>query len=130
MAKIHDRVRANDFTLSTRLSPEQIRAAGARAAASGKRFLNNTITEKSASASGVEYQIKGPGNLVTQLGASLTWSAPGTDGSRTVRLETGTILTTRTTVMFIPVTPRMAPARVSYERFVAALRDELTGAVR
>ena len=130
MAAIHDRVRASDFTVSTQLSPEQIRAAGARAAESGKRVLNNTVSERSALVSGVEYQIKSPGGLVTQLRASLTWSEPGTDGSRSVTLSVGDILTTRATVMLIPITPKMAPARVSYERFAHALRAALTGAAR
>lgn len=125
MPTVQDRVSANNFTTATRLSPSGIRDAGQRAIDHGRRFLTNTISEKQAGNSYIDYSIKGPGGLVTQMTFRVSWQEDGR-GSRRVQLVVGDYMTAQQKLLaIIPLGPTTAPARVSLERFTTAFRKEL-----
>lgn len=124
---VEDRVQAQQFKVRTALSPEQLREAGNRAMAVSKRALTSAVHEQQVDSDGISYEIKGPGGLVTQMSFRVTWRDTE-DGDREVALVVGKYVTARTTVMFIPVSPKRVPALGSLERFSAQLRSDLKGA--
>jgi len=124
MAVVDEKVRAQAFTVSTDLSPEQLREAGQRAIAVSKRAMTSAVHEDRVSDHAISYKVKGPGGLVTQMAFAVTWD-DNDDGTRKVSLKIGEYMTARTTVLFIPVTPKRVPALGSLERFSAQLRQDL-----
>ena len=124
MAKVHDKVNATEFNVETGLDDAGIRRAGQLALEAGKRFMTNTISEAGVSANRIDYAIKGPGNVMKQMTFSVTWRET-TPGRRRVQMKMGEFLTTRTTVFFVPVTPKSAPALGSVQRFSETMQREL-----
>ena len=51
------------------------------------------------------------------------------EGTLKVRLETGAFITSRQTVMWIPVSPKSGPGLGSLERFSRFVKSELEGKV-
>ena len=124
MAAVDEKIASNAFSVITSLDPAAIRAAGSRAGDSAKSFLKSSVREASTGPSFAKYVIKGPGGLVTQMELTVRWQ-DSDDGTRQVRLEIGQYLTVRQTFMFIPLTPKQAPALSSLRTFSTRLREEL-----
>jgi hypothetical protein len=124
MPKLQERVNAEQFTIGTTATAETIRNAGLRAIDASKRLMTSTVKEQSVEPGRISYVIKGPGGLVTQMSIIVSWQDT-TNGHRNVTLKVGKYLTTRQTVIFIPVTPRRAPALGSLRRFSEVLRSTL-----
>lgn len=126
MSKVDDKVRMLPFTMETGLSPDEIRAAGARSIEAGKRLMNNTIKEDEVAGNGIRYVVKGPGGLVKQMSMVVSWNEQAA-GRRRVDLKVGTYTTSRPTMFgFIPAGPKSVPALKSAQRFVESLRIELS----
>ncbi|GAB3659270.1 hypothetical protein GCM10027589_20300 [Actinocorallia lasiicapitis] len=121
---VQEKVAQEEFSFVTTKSPEEIKAAGRKAVESGKRFLTNTVREGRVTESSVHYAVSGPGGLVEQMKIRLSWRSEG-EGKWRVSLEVPDYLTVRETYMFIPLSPRRAPALGSLRRFSASLRAEL-----
>lgn len=124
--KLDLKIRSHEFDVVTKLTPEQIKAASARAAQSAKRTMGSSVKETGAGADSLTYAIKGPGGLVTLMDMQVKWAAAD-DGYR-VSLHTGGYTTTRPTLLsVIPIGPKDAPALKSLDRYSAWMRKELAG---
>ena len=86
--------------------------------------MTSTISEAGVSTNRIDYVIKGPGGVMKHMSFSVSWQET-TPGRRRVQMKTGQFLTTRSTVLFVPVTPKSAPALGSV---AAVLRDDAKGA--
>ena len=124
---VRDKVSAIEFVDETGLDRHGIRAAGHRAMEAGKRFMSNTISESQVTDDFISYAIKGPGGFVTQMKMVVRWHELG-QGRRRVSFSVGDFLTSQSKVMFIPISPKSAPALTSARRFAEALRAELAAA--
>lgn len=124
MARVHDEVNALQFTVTTEMSPEQFREAGQAAITAAKKSILQKVNETSVGHDSITYDIKGPGNLVSQMKFRVTWT-PENERVHRVSLSVIDYITTRTTVMFIPITPKSAPALGSLRRFSDELRRQL-----
>lgn len=120
---VRDKVAAEEFTILTDKTPEQIRVAGQHAIEAGRRFMTSTIKEKNVTDSMIQYVIYGPGGIMQHMLVNLAWTETG--DQRKVTLEAPSFLTTRSTFLFIPLTPKRAPALGSLKRFASALKTEL-----
>ena len=124
MAKVHDKVNATEFSIETGLDDAGIRRAGQLAVEAGKRFMTSTISEAGVSSNRIDYVIKGPGGVMKHMTFCVVWQET-TPGRRRVQMKMGEFLTTRTTVLFVPVTPKSAPALGSVQRFSETMQREL-----
>ena len=124
MPKPRERVAAHEFSVTTSKHEADIRAAGERAIIAGKRTLSNTISVAGQSANRIDYVIKGPGNIVTQMAFSVRWTADG--DPREVTLTVGDFMTGQQRIFLIPVAPKSIPALTSLQRFSAELRSQLS----
>jgi len=120
---VREKVAAEGFTITTSKTPEEIRAAGQRAIEAGKRFLTSSIKEGAVAGSTIQYVVRGPGGLLQWMLINVSWKDG--DGGRRVTLAAPKYLTTRQRIMFIPVTPKRAPALGSLKRFAASLKIDL-----
>ena len=124
MAKVHDKVNATEFSMETGLDDAEIRRAGQLALEAGKRFMTSTISETRVSSQRIDYVIKGPGGVMNHMNFCVVWQE-ATPGRRRVQMKMGEFLTTRSTVFFVPVTPKSAPALGSVQRFSETMQREL-----
>jgi len=121
---VQEKVAAEEFSIMTSKKPHEIRAAGQRAIESGRRFLTSTVKEGVVTDSTVQYGITGPGGMVRQMEIKVSWQETAL-GMRRVTLEVPNYLTVRETIMFIPVSPKRAPALGSLKKFSETLRRSL-----
>ena len=124
MVKAQDKVNATEFSVETGLDEREIRQAGQVAIEAGKRFMTSTISEAGVSANRIDYVIKGPGGIMQQMAFRVGWEQTPS-GRRRVQMKVGEYMTTRQTVLFVPVTPKSVTALVSVKRFAEALQREL-----
>lgn len=125
MTKLRDKVSAEEFSCVTPLDPAAIQQAGQTAAEAGKRTLQNSIKLAGSGSNHLDYLIKGPGGLVTQMAVRVSWS--GADEQKHVNLSVGDFTTSRPVIFgFIPIGPASAPALTSLKRFSASLRSQLS----
>lgn len=124
MARVHDKVNATQFTVETGLNDEQIRVAGHRGIEAAKRFMGSGIQEDQFGPGRIDYSVKGPGKVMRLMRFTVTWH--GTGDRRTVQMKIIDFTTTQSTVMFIPVSPKSAPALTSVQRFAEVFKRELT----
>jgi hypothetical protein len=121
---VRESVAAEQFTIVTSKTPEQIRAAGLRAIEAGKRFMTSTPKEGAVTDDGIQYIVSGPGGLIQQMLINVGWTE--VENGLRVTLEAPSYLTTRQSILFIPVTPKRAPALGSLKRFASSLKAELS----
>lgn len=125
---VQEKVAAQEFTQRTTASPEQIRAAGAKAMEAAKSIVGSSVRESSSSPTHISYVVKGRGGFKDMMAFRVSWDELG-DGSRVIRLTVGEYVTVQEKVMvFIPITPKSAPALGSLQRFSKWLRRELEAA--
>ena len=86
--------------------------------------MTSNISEAGVSANRIDYVIKGPGGIMQQM-AFRVGLEQTPSGRRRVQMKVGEYMTTRQTVLFVPVTPKSVTALVSVKRFAEALQREL-----
>lgn len=123
---LQEKVSSIEFEIETGLDVAGIRTAGQQAAEAGRRFLTTTVVETGESDAVIGYAVRGPGGLRNQMELFVQWTALG-DDRRQVSLSVGDYVTHQQSFMFIPLSPRTAPALTSARRFAAALAAELSG---
>lgn len=120
---VREKIAAEEFTLTTSKSPTEIRDAGQRALESGKRFLTSSLKEGASEDSLIQYIASGPGGIIKQMLINVSWQ--DTPSGRQVTLKVPSYTTLRSTILFIPVSPKRAPALGSLRKFAASLKAEL-----
>ncbi|WP_369140405.1 hypothetical protein [Modestobacter versicolor] len=115
-------VDALEFAVETRLSPAEIRAAGAHAATAGR--FDGAIREDLANAASVSYAVVHPDSLATLMTMVLSWHELGGGRRRAVLSVRGHVVV-RSRLLGLPIGRAAVPALEPAEEFATVLRTQL-----
>lgn len=120
----------NGLLIETALTPDELHEICALAATQTKGDVWNgkaKVVKQSSKGSTDLYAFKGPWERSNVLTFTVT-TKPAPNDRTSLRVEIGTFLTTRQTVMFIPVTPKKMSSHANFMEFVNIVANTVRAA--
>ncbi len=107
-----------EFVVVTKLDDDEIVNAGKRAIEASKGVLGNGVKQTAATPNSVRYSVVSMLGIKNQADVMMSWRALGSD-EREVTLSVDRYLTAQPSILFIPLSPKSAPALSILTKFSA-----------